>query len=193
MVAINIIFSFKTLKNIFVSMFFFSMLSCIPLQIAPKIEGAKVYKGRKFKKQLPKQSVYVFEDPKDANEFYTYINAKYDIDYDVGGGNLPITINNKNYFLTFYEVERNTKTVNLVPIVVDAAMDSKGNDRIFDGNYTSRSGSWYIALTVTDDNFNDNLKETDPANKEIIKHLDYLRNEYLTTANYMEIYLKKNQ
>lgn len=165
--------------------------SCIPLQIAPNIEGAKVYKGKKFKKQLPKQRVYVFEDPKDANEFYTYINAKYDIDYDVGGGNVPITINDKNYYLTFYEVERNTKTVNLVPIVVDTAMDSKGNDPIFEGNYTSRSGSWYIALTVTDDEFNDNLKETDPAHKAIIKHLDHLRNEYLTTANYMEIYLKR--
>ena len=164
--------------------------SCIPIQIAPNIEGAKIYKGKKFKKQLPKQNVYVFEDPKDANEFYTYINAKYNLDYDVTGGNLPITINNKKYFLTFYEVERNTKTVNLVPIVVDAAMDSKGIDPVFENNYTSRSGSWYIALTVTDDKFNDNLKEEDPAHKEILKHLDHLRKEYLTTANYMEIYFK---
>ena len=61
-------------------LFVFFTVSCIPLQIAPNIEGAKVYKGKKFKKQLPKQNVYVFEDPKDVNEFYTYINAKYDIE-----------------------------------------------------------------------------------------------------------------
>lgn len=168
----------------------FCAFSCIPLQIAPNIDGAKIYKGKKFKKQLPKQYVYVFEDPKDANEFYTYINAKFDIDYDIGGGNVPITINQKKYYLTFYEVERNTKTVNLVPIAVDIASESKGNDPIFENMYTSRNGSWYIALTVSDDNFNDNLKEEDPAHKQILKHLDYLRNEYLTTANYMEVYLK---
>jgi len=179
-------------KGLYMVLFLLFTFSCIPLKIAPSIDGAKVYKGKKFKKQLPGQYVYVFEDPKDANEFYTYINAKYDIDYDVGGGNLPITIDNKNYFLTFYEVERSSKTVNLVPIVADAAMESKGNDPIFDGSYTSRSGSWYIALTVTDNDFNDNLKETDPAYNEIFKHLDHLRNEYLTTANYMEIYLKND-
>lgn len=169
----------------------FSTLSCIPLQIAPKINGAKVYKGKKFKKNLPKQHVYVFEDPKDANEFYTYVNAKYDIDYDIGGGNVPIIIDEKKYYLTFYEVERNSKTVNLVPIVADIVSESKGNDPIFEDLYTSRTGNWYIALTVSDDALDDNLKEGEPARKTILKHLDKLRNEYLSTGNYMEIYLKR--
>ncbi|AFL80856.1 hypothetical protein Aeqsu_1363 [Aequorivita sublithincola DSM 14238] len=181
----------SSLKTFCLLLLAFCTFSCIPLQIAPNIEGAKIYKGKKFKRQLPKQCVYVFEDPKDANEFYTYINAKYDIDYDIGGANVPISIDNKKYYLTFYEVERNTKTVNLVPIVADAAMDSKGIDPVFENHYTSRSGSWYIALTVTDETFQDNLKESDPAYKNIMKHLDNLRNEYLTTANYMEIYLKR--
>lgn len=167
-----------------------STFSCIPLRVAPNIDGAKIYKGKKFKKQLPKHYVYVFEDPKDANEFYTYINAKFNIDYDIGGGNVPLIIGDKKYYLTFYEVERNTKTVNLVPIAVDIVSESKGNDPIFEDMYTTRTGSWYIALTVSDDDFNDNLKESDPARKTILKQLDHLRNEYLTTANYMEIYLK---
>ena len=79
-------FSFP--KSIVLALLAFFTFSCIPLQIAPNIDGAKIYKGKKFKKQLPKQHVYVFEDPKDANEFYTYINAKFDIDYDIGGGNV---------------------------------------------------------------------------------------------------------
>ncbi len=183
-------FSFP--KSIVLALLAFFTFSCIPLQIAPNIDGAKIYKGKKFKKQLPKQQVYVFEDPKDANEFYTYINAKFDIDYDIGGGNVPITINNKKHYLTFYEVERNTKTVNLVPIAVDLANESKGNEPVFEAIYTSRSGSWYIALTVTDDAFNDNLKETDPSHKSILRYLDKLRLEYLSTANYMEIYFKSH-
>ncbi len=165
-------------------------VSCIPLQIAPNIDGAKVYKGKKFKRKLPKQHVYVFEDPKDANEFYTYINAKYKIDYDDGGGNLPITINNKKYYLTFYEVERNTKTVNLIPMMIDGIIEEKGSSPMLENFHYSRSGAWYIALTVSDDHFNDNLKENDPNRKQIIQYLDNLRNEYLTTANYMEVYLK---
>lgn len=178
------------LKGTFLVLIGFLLFSCIPLQIAPNIDGAKIYKGKKFKRKLPKQHVYVFEDPKEANEFYTYINAKYKIDYDDGGGNVPITINGKKYYLTFYEVERNTQTVNLIPMIVDAAFESKGNSPILEDFHYSRSGAWYIALTVSDEDFNDNLKEDDPDRKRIIKHLDNLRNEYLTTANYMEIYLK---
>ena len=177
-------------KFIFFLLLGCSTNSCIPLQIAPNIEGGKIYRGKKFQKQLPKQEVYVFEDPKNANEFYTYINAKFDIDYDVDGGNVPIIINDQKYYFTFYEVERKTKTVNLIPIAVDTALDSKDIDPVFENSYISRSGSWYIALTVTDDNFNDNLKIADPAYKEIIKYLDHLRSEYLNTANYMEIHLK---
>jgi len=179
-----------TLKSIFFILIYALAFSCIPLQIAPNIEGAKVYKGKKFKRKLPKQYVYVFEDPKDANEFYTYINAKYKIDYDEGGGNVPITINQKKYYLTFYEVERNTQTVNLIPMIVDAALENKGNTAILEDIHYSRVGTWYIALTVTDDKLNDNLKETEPNLKSILKYLDQLRSEYLTTANYRELYFK---
>ncbi len=165
--------------------------SCIPLKIAPNIEGAKVYKGKKFKKGLPKKQVYVFEDPKDANEFYYFINTKFNTDYDIFGGNVPVTINGKNHFLSFYEIERNTKTVNLVPLVLDAALQSNGNGSLFEDNYTSRSGFWYIALTVSDDDLADNLAEDYPNREKIITYLDYLRQEYLTTNNYLDLVLKK--
>ncbi len=180
----------KILKRLFWLPFCFVVLSCIPLKIAPNIEGAKIYKGKKFKRSLPKQYVYVFEDPKNANEFYTYINAKFGIDYDEVGGNVPIVISGKKDYLSFYEVERKTKTLNLFPIAADVVLESKGQDPLFTEAQFHRSGSWYIALTVSDDNLNDNLKEDDPAHASIIRHLDMLRNEYLFTANYMEIYLK---
>ncbi|MGB3342726.1 MAG: hypothetical protein WBA61_02325 [Aequorivita sp.] len=127
-------FSVPITKIIGFILFGLSTFSCIPLQIVPNIDGGKVYKGKKFKKQLPKQHVYVFEDPKDANEFYTYINTKYYLDYDIEGGNIPIVINEKNYYITFYEVERSIKTVNLIPIADDVARDSKGNDPLFENS-----------------------------------------------------------
>lgn len=168
----------------------FFIQGCIPLKIAPRFEGARVYVGKKFKKNLPQQNVYVFEDPKNANEFYHYINAKYKLDYDVVGGNLPLVIGDKKYYLTFYEVERSTQTVNLVPIAVDVALAANGHDPYLADAEYSRAGSWYIALTVTDDDFKDNLKETYPSRELLLKHLDAMRQEYLSTANYTEVYLK---
>lgn len=58
--------------------------SCIPLRVAPTIKDYKVTKGKRFKKGLPKKNVFVFEDPKDADEFYNYINTKFQLnDYYV--------------------------------------------------------------------------------------------------------------
>ena len=180
----------RNLKGLLWLSFCFSVLSCIPLKIAPNIEGAKIYKGKKFKKQLPKQHVYVFNDPKNANDFYYYINAKFGMDYDEVGGNVPIKVAGKDYFLTFYEVERTTKTVNLIPIAVNVALDPEGNEPFMTEADIHRFGSWYIALTVSDDDLKDSLKEDDPARASIIDYLDNLRNEYLSTANYMDIYFK---
>ena len=173
--------------------FFLFMGSCIPLKIAPNIEGAKVYKGKKFKKYLPKQQVYVFKDPKNENEFYNFINAKFDLDYDIFGGNLPLVIDGKDYLLSFYEVERSTKVVNLAPIAVDVLLEGKGHDPYLAETEIYRAGTWYIALTVSDNNFGDMLKEDNPQFRNIIKYLDNLRNEYLYTANYLEVYLKNPQ
>lgn len=180
----------KNLKRLLWLSFCFSMISCFPVKVAPRIDGAKMFKGKKFSKQLPKQQVYVFEDPKNANEFYYYINAKFGMDYDEIGGNVPVSLSGKNHYLTFYEVERKTKVVNLVPTVVEVIIKSQEEDPILSEIQIQRSGTWYIALTVTDDDLSDNLKGEDPARSSIVAYLDGLRNEYLSTANYMDIYFR---
>ncbi len=178
-------------KAIAIVLSLFFATSCIPLKIAPNIEGAKVYTGKKFKKGLPKKQVYVFEDPKEANDFYYFLNTKFNTDYDIFGGNVPVIINGRNHFLSFYEIERTTQTVNLLPIVVDAALENKTGTTMFENNYESRSGFWYIALTVSDDALADNLNDEYPQKESIIKYLDHLRNEYLTTDNYLDLVFKK--
>lgn len=178
------------MKYLYAIFFSFLFISCIPLSIAPNIDGGKVYAPKKFKKHLPHNYVYVFEDPKDANEFFEYMNAKFQILYDDDLGNIPIQIENKTYYLTFYEVERNTKTVNLVPIVVDAKLDQEGYGPILEDAHVTRTGSWYIALTVTDENLKDALNPDYSSHQRIIGYADTMRTEYLTTAQYIEIYLK---
>ena len=166
------------------------MYSCIPLKIAPNIEGEKIVNAKKFKKDLPNFQGFIFEDTKNANEFYNFINAKYDLKHINVDSNVPIIINNKTYYLSFFERERITKTLNLIPIIVDAKLNENGNDAILQDLHTSRNGFWYIIITVTDAEIKDCLNANHPQNEVIIKYLKNLKNEYFSTSNYIEAYLK---
>jgi hypothetical protein len=80
--------------------------------------------------------------------------------------------------------------LNLIPIAIDADRNSKGNSPILEDLYTSRSGSWYLILTVTDPEIKDCLEPNYPQREEIVNHLKSIRDEYFSTTNYMEAYLK---
>ncbi len=51
---------------IFIIISFF-MFSCIPIKIAPNIETDKLVKAKRFKRDLPRNYGFVFEDPKDSD------------------------------------------------------------------------------------------------------------------------------
>ena len=53
--------------------------SCIPLSFAPNIKTDKVKLAKRFKRDLPKRYGFIFEDPKEADDFYTFINTKYQL------------------------------------------------------------------------------------------------------------------
>jgi hypothetical protein len=74
--------------------------------------------------------------------------------------------------------------------VIDAKCQSNGNEPFLNDLYTSRNGYWYLILTVTDSDLKDCLQPNYPKREEIVSHLKSLRNEYFTTSNYMEAYLK---
>ncbi len=179
----------------FIYLLFASLLftSCIPLSIAPDLREGKVLKAKKFIKNLPKQYTYAFEDPKDANEFYHYINAKYQTEYDDDIGNTPVVIAGRTCYLTFYEVEKSTQTVNLIPIMINSALEEKGHTPILEDAEVSRVGTWYIALTVTDDNLKDCLNPSYDKHEDVLRYMQHLQNEYLSTKEYIEIYLKSSQ
>ncbi|MBV1922524.1 MAG: hypothetical protein KUG68_00695 [Flavobacteriaceae bacterium] len=177
--------------RLFYSIILFSFcFSCIPVRIAPNMKEGKVVKAKRFVKNLPGQNTYVFDDPKDANDFYNYINAKYQISYDDIDGNVPVTIAEKKLFLTLYEVNKETKTVNLIPIIVDAGLEENGYSPILESAEVTRLGKWYIALTVTDEDFNDGLNEDYKIYKEVESYVMNLRKEYLSTTHYIEVFLK---
>jgi hypothetical protein len=165
--------------------------SCIPVRIAPKIKKDKVIVAKKFKRQLPGDHAYIFKDPKDADEFYHYINTKYELNHLDVESNVPVMITGETYFLSFYEVERTTKTINLVPVIVDARRESNGNDPILEDLHVSRTGHWYLVLLVSDSNMSDCLKPNYKNRTEVLNFLNELRLEYLNTTNYLDPLLRK--
>ncbi|CAM4274057.1 hypothetical protein [Gillisia hiemivivida] len=172
----------------------FSLLlftSCIPLRIAPNIKEEKLIVAKKFKRSLPRKHSYVFEDPKDADEFYNFINTKYVLNHENVEYNVPILINGYEYFLSFHEVEIQTKTINLVPIMIDAGLESKGISPLLEEHQFSRTGNWYIVLTVSDSKLNDCLDPEYGDREVVINYLKKERLEYLATTNYFDALFRK--
>ncbi|NND51836.1 MAG: hypothetical protein HKN54_05480 [Flavobacteriaceae bacterium] len=176
-----------------IAFYFLSLIfSCVPLSIAPKIEGDQLVKAKRFKKDLPKNYGFVFEDPKNTDEFYYFMKAKYDIGKMDIESNVPFQLEGYTYFLSFFEREKTTKTLNLIPIMIDAKREQKGNDPLLEDAHTSRTGYWYLILTVTDEELKDCLHPNYQRRTAIVEYLRKLKTEYLTTHNYIETYLNRN-
>lgn len=166
--------------------------SCIPLRIAPSIKEDKVMVAKKFKRKLPKHYAFIFEDPKDAGEFYNYVNIKYDLNH-VNVQNIPFIMDKETYHFCFYETEIPSKSINLIPSIAHKALENNGLPTlgIDDDIKFHRFGNWYLVLTVLDNDMNDALHPHYKPRNEIIKFLKDLRMEYLNTHNYYEAMLKK--
>lgn len=170
----------------------FSVLlqSCIPIRIAPNIPDYKVIKGRKFKKSLPKRQMFIFQDPKPANQFYAYINTKFQLQDINVFDDVPFSIDGKQYFFSYYEVEIPDKTLNLLPIAVDVALLRADYDPLLEHRHQTRKGNWYIAIETYSDTENDCLNEGSPSHQPVTEFLRLLKNEYLATHNYNEVLFK---
>lgn len=177
-------------KTLLFIVLFLLTFSCIPLRIAPNIKDDKVMSAKKFKRKLPKNHAFIFEDPKDANEFYNFINAKFDLGYQDVEYNVPLIIDGELFFLSFNEVEIPTKTINLLPMLIDAKLEDAGNDPMFQDNYFSRIGNWYLALSVTNQEMEDCLKPKHPSRVKVIEYLRALKKEYQNTSNYADAYFR---
>lgn len=180
----------QLLVCLFLTLFF---TSCIPLSFAPNIETDKVKIAKRFKRDLPKRYGFIFEDPKEADEFYTFINTKYQL--PGMDRKIPLWVHKKPLIMNIYERRRTTSTLNFIPILIDAALsgENSGVPGFFNSFYTTRNEKWFIIITLTDLNGQDGLA---PAYDRQNTNLSFLRNlqkEYLNTANYMEAYFRNKE
>ncbi|WP_273568658.1 hypothetical protein [Maribacter halichondriae] len=166
--------------------------SCIPLRIAPDIDDYKVTKGKKFKRSLPKRHMFVFEDTKDADQFYQYVNIKFALNDENVFDDIPFRLKGAQYFFSFYEVEIPDKTLNLFPVLFSATLNAAlGNeDEDISEPTEIRRDNFYIAIEVYSDLENDCLGIESLSREAVLKYLRTLKNEYLTTHNYNEVVFK---
>ena len=166
--------------------------SCFPISIPPNLENGKLMEAKKFKRKLPNQYAYIFTDLKDANEFYYYLSAKFPPNQEGDSeNNVPIQIDDINYYMSFYETEKKSRVVNLLPGIANEVMSNKNIPIELDEPPIVREGTWYIALTITDTEFTDALSPSHKNQKKILEYAKSLHNEYISTHNYNSLLLKK--
>ena len=170
----------------------FFLQSCIPLRIAPDMETYRVSKGKKFKRGLSKRQMFIFEDPKQAGEFYYYINTKFQLDDENVYDDVPFEISGLQYFFAFYEVDIPDKSLNFFPLLFEASLNAAlGSEAEIESEPTeSRKENFYIAIEVYNDIEKDCLSTESLSRESVLKYLSVLRQEYLTTNNYNELVFK---
>lgn len=168
----------------------FILQSCIPLRIAPKISDYKITKGKKFKRSLSKRQMFIFEDSKDAEQFYNFVNIKFQLDDANVYDDVPFEIDGEQYFFAWYEIEIPNKSLNLIPIIVDVALLASEINPVLEDSYSSRKGNWYLAMEVYSDTEPDCLVQTSLSREIVLKYLSALKKEYLATHNYNETVFK---
>jgi hypothetical protein len=124
---------------------------------------------------------FIFNDPKDAYEFYDYINIVFELNHQSVDRDVPFDISDQQFYFSFYEAERSTNFVNLVPIVVDAKLEQEGIGPLLESSYTSRNGQWYIIMTVFDEGGNDALHPKHAMQKPVKAYLNTLRKKLFET------------
>lgn len=166
--------------------------SCFPISIPPDLENGKLMEAQKFKRKLPNQHAYIFTDPKNAHEFYYYLSAKFPPNQEGDSeNNVPIRLDNTDYYITFYETEKKSRMINLLPAIANEVMSDKNIPIELDESPIVREGTWYIVLTITDAEFTDALSPSHKNQKKILAYAKSLHNEYITTHNYNSLLLQK--
>ena len=166
--------------------------SCIPIKMAPQIKDYKIVVAKRFKRDLPRKYAFVFEDEKNADEFYSFLYWKLgrlNTDIEV---NLPFDVDGTTYYMSFHERRKSDLTLNLLPMFIDAVLANQDMEPALDGTYASHDEFWYILITVSDTDLRDCLNPSYPEQQEVVTTLKALKDEYANTHHYVEAYLKQD-
>ena len=156
----------------------FIFCSCIPTRIAPKIDDYDIKVAEKFKRKLPKNYAFIFEDPKEEGAFYNFINYKYDLISGNVGKFIPFSIEDEDYYLSYDEVVIEEKYLNFTPVIFEALIGANSDDEGAQVE-TDRYGHWYFVITILDTEMADCLNPKYKNRIAVINYLRHLKLDYL--------------
>ena len=171
------------MKRLLICFLMLLTVSCIPLQNAPDIRDYDIVMAKKFKKDLPRRYAFVFQDQMDADMFHQFFIWKFGrIGVDLQE-ELPFQVGDSTYYLTFYERQKKSVTLNLLPLVIDAVAMSAGEETVMDDyDIVDEDGEiWYILISAVDSEYNDCLNPSYAKQHELVEALKDLKEEYLDT------------
>ena len=164
-------------RIVFLPVFILLIQSCIPIKSAPRIENYRILEGRKFKKGLPPRQTFVFEDKQDVNAFYNFINDKFQLGDEQVMDDVPFRVNGHQYFFSFYEVDKKSKNINLMPFIMSKVAKSEEVDE----PEMDINEYYYIAIEAYSDIENDCLVMGALSREPVLKYLRNLKEEYQNT------------
>jgi hypothetical protein len=131
---------FKTyfMKTLMLLSSFLVLQLCIPVSVAPRIVTDKIVKAKRFKRKLPKQYSFIFRDPKEADEFYSYVNTKHILNSKDVECNVSFSIDKDTFYFSFHEVEKKDVTLNLIPFLFRDTLEEEGLDAFLGDDYETR-------------------------------------------------------
>lgn len=159
---------------IFLPVLLLLIQSCIPIKSAPRIENYRILEGRKFKKGLPPRQTFVFEDKQDVNAFYNFINDKFQLGDEQVMDDVPFRVNGHQYFFSFYEVDKKSKNINLMPFIMSKVTKSEDVEE----PEMDINEYYYIAIEAYSDIENDCLVMGALSREPVLKYLRNLKEEY---------------
>lgn len=185
-------YSYLIMKNVLSLLLVAVMLqSCFPVSIPPNLDKGQLFEAKKFKRRLPNQYAYIFTDPKDANDFYYFISYRFPPNEEGDSeANVPIIVDNHPYYISFYETEKKSRIVNLLPSIANELLSQQNIPITLEEPPIVRDGTWYIALIITDEHYNDALSPKHFHQKELLEFAKTLQNQYLSTRNYESLLLQ---
>lgn len=166
------------MKQAYILFTVFILTSCVPTKIAPtfKRKGYKITKAKKFNTEFSKQKAFIFHNPRPHEHFYHYINNRLKLNHTIvfkyksiyldKGLRIPISIDNKRYYLS-YNVAEKESAMYVFPI--EAPLTNNYN---------------YIVMTVSDANNANCLDKDYPHKEEIVNYLITLKDNYIHNPYY---------
>lgn len=89
-----------------------------------------------------------------------------------------LSLPERRIMVSFYETDKTSQTVNLIPILIDAKLENSDRDPILERLHASQQGAWYIVLMITAQNFDDALKPRYQYQEDVKEFARTLKEEY---------------